>query len=46
MNESGNELPDRGVYHGNSMSDVFADGDILNPMSSVKAVYIDGEAVL
>jgi hypothetical protein len=29
MNESGNELPDRGVYHGNSMSDVFADGDIL-----------------
>ena len=25
---------------------VVTDGDILNPMSSVKAVYIDGEAVL
>lgn len=29
MNKSGNELPDRGIYHGNSMSDVFVDGDIL-----------------
>lgn len=24
-----NDLPDRGVYHGNSMSNVFVDGDIL-----------------
>ena len=29
MNEQGNGLPDRGVYHGNSMSNVFVDGDIL-----------------
>ena len=29
MNEQGNVLPDRGVYHGNSMGDVFTDGDIL-----------------
>ena len=29
MNKPGNGLPDRGIYHGNSMSDVFIDGDIL-----------------
>ena len=29
MNQDGNKLPDRGVYHGNSMGDVFTDGDIL-----------------
>jgi len=29
MNEQGTVLPDRGVYHGNSMSNVFVDGDIL-----------------
>jgi len=29
MDNGGNSLPDRGVYHGNSMSNVFVDGDIL-----------------
>lgn len=29
MKKDGNNLPDRGVYHGNSMGDVFRDGDIL-----------------
>jgi hypothetical protein len=29
MNEDGNKLPDRGVYHGNSMGDIFTDGDLL-----------------
>ena len=29
MDEDENKLPDRGVYHGNSMGDVFTDGDIL-----------------
>jgi len=29
MNNRGNDLPERGIYHGNSMSDVFTDGDIL-----------------
>jgi hypothetical protein len=29
MDEDGNKLPDRGVYHGNSMGDMFRDGDTL-----------------
>ena len=29
MDEDENKLPDRGVYQGNSMGDVFTDGDIL-----------------
>ena len=29
MNELGNGLPDRGIYHGNSMGNVFTDGDTL-----------------
>ena len=29
MNKAGYDLPDRGIYHGNSMSNIFVDGDIL-----------------